>query len=227
MGSMLLVIGALGAVSQAGAEERAPVSTALERLMPADGASASTETKIFTLAGTPIANNITAYADPTGRLVLSSPEGIVEPDGPAPECVQDSPTQVSCIPGYIGAIAGDLGAGNDSFSASSTLPTLIGISLVSQERPLRGGSGRDRIGGGIGGDLIDGGPGRDALLGFGGGDLLRGGAGRDSLSGGGAPDRLLGGPGPDRLDGGAARDLCNGGGGTDVARSCNVTRKVP
>ena len=128
---------------------------------------------------------------------------------------------------YIGAIAGDLGGGDDTFSAQTTLPTLIGISLVSQERPMMGGTGNDRIVGGLGGDLITGGPGHDALLGFGGGDLMRGESGRDSLSGGGSSDMLMGGSGRDKLQGGAARDLCNGGGGHDTAKSCNVTRKVP
>ena len=204
-----------------------PLSTSLEQLKPRGGAGAAANTTIFVLAGTPNANTIDAFGDSTGRLVITSPEGIVEPDGPAPQCVQDSPTQVSCMPGFIGALAGDLGAGNDTFTAQTSLPTLIGISLVSQERPMSGGLGNDRIAAGLGGDLILGGPGNDALLGFGGGDLINGGTGRDSVSGGGAPDNLLGGPGRDKLHGGSGRDLCNGGGGFDTAKSCNVTRKIP
>lgn len=204
-----------------------PLNTSLQRVEPRGGAGAAANTTIFVLAGTPNANTLNASGDSTGRLVITSPEGIVEPDGPAPECVQDSPTQVSCMPGFIGALAGDLGAGNDTFTAQTSLPTLIGISLVSQERPISGGLGNDRITAGLGGDLIRGGPGNDALLGFGGGDLINGEAGRDSVSGGGAPDNVLGGPGPDKLHGGSGRDLCNGGGGVDTAKSCNVTRKIP
>ena len=204
-----------------------PLSTSLHQVKPRGGAGAAANTTIFVLTGTPSANTINAFGDSTGRLVVTSPEGIVEPDGPAPECVQDSPTQVSCMPGFIGALAGDLGAGNDTFSAQKSLRTLIGISLVSQERPLSGGLGNDRISGGLGGDLIRGGPGNDALLGFGGGDLIDGGTGRDRVSGGGASDILLGGPGRDKLHGGSGRDLCNGGGGFDTSESCNVTRKIP
>lgn len=226
---MLLVVGALVAATHSGAAASGPasLSSSLQRAQPTGGASAASDTTIFVLQGTALANNVSVFADSTGRLVITSPEGIIEPDGPAPECVQDSPTQVSCIAGYIGAIAGDLSGGSDSFSASSTLPTLIGISLVSEERPLIGGGGRDRIVGGLGGDLITGGGGQDALLGFGGGDLIRGDRGSDSLSGGGSSDNLMGGAGRDKLDGGAARDLCNGGGGIDTARSCNRTKKIP
>jgi Ca2+-binding RTX toxin-like protein len=222
------VLGAAAYVAPAsGAGEDGPLSTNLQQVKPRGGASAAANTTIFVLAGTPNANTISASGDSTGRLVITSPDGIVEPDGPAPECSQDSPTQVSCMPGFIGALAGDLGAGNDTFTAQTSLPTLIGISLVSQERPMSGGLGNDRIAAGLGGDLILGGPGNDALLGFGGGDLINGETGRDTVSGGGAPDDLLGGAGPDRLHGGSARDLCNGGGGVDTAKSCNVTRRVP
>lgn len=220
-----IVAGAASA-APAGAE-RAPVSSSLQGARPAGLAGASADTTIFVLRGSTIANTVNVFADATGRLVVTSPEGILEPDGQAPECVQDSPTQVSCVPSYIGAIAGDLSSGNDTFTVQATLPTLIGISLVSEERPLVGGPGNDRIVGGLGGDLITGGAGQDALLGFGGGDLIRGEGGRDSLSGGGSSDHLIGGAGDDKLQGGAARDLCHGGGGVDTAKSCNVTRKVP
>lgn len=217
---------ALGSANAAGAGSAA-LTSSLQSARPAGLATASADTTIFVLTGTPTANNVSVFADAGGRLVITSPEGIVEPDGPAPECVQDSPTQVSCMPSYIGAIAGDLSGGDDTFSAQTTLPILIGISLVSEERPMMGGTGNDRIVGGLGGDLITGGGGGDALLGFGGGDLIRGESGRDNLSGGGSSDYLMGGSGPDKMRGGAARDLCHGGGGVDTAKSCNVTRKVP
>lgn len=229
MGWTLLALCALAAPVWAGApsDHPGPIGSSLVRAQPHGGASASTDTTIYLIQGTPAVNNVSAFNDSTGRLVISSPEGITEPDGPAPECIQDSPTQVSCNAGYIGAIAGDLGGGNDVFTASSSMTTLVGISLVSDERAMVGGSGRDRIIGGLGGDLIAGGGGQDALLGYGGGDLIRGDAGKDTISGGGSSDNLIGGSGPDRLDGGAARDLCNGGGGVDSAKSCNVTRKIP
>ena len=217
----------LASATAAGGADRAALTTSLESVQPAGLAGASADTTIFRLDGTWVANNISVFTDAGGRFVVTSPEGVIEPDGTAPECVQDTPTQVSCVPNYIGAIRGDLGGGDDTFTAQATLPTLIGISLASEERPLSGGTGRDRIIGGLGGDLITGGSGADALLGFGGGDLVKGDSGRDSLSGGGSTDSLIGGSGEDRLHGGAARDLCNGGGGVDTAKSCNVTRKVP
>jgi Ca2+-binding RTX toxin-like protein len=224
---LLAACAVVAAVPAATGADRGGLTSSLETAAPARGAHASADTTIFLVRGTPAMNTIIVTGDPTGRLVISSPEGIVEPDGDKPECVQDSPTQVSCMPGFIGAIAGDLGGGSDRFSAQSTLPTLIGISLVSEERPLAGGAGNDVVSGGLGGDLITGGSGRDALAGFGGGDLVRGDAGRDTVSGGGAADNLLGGSGPDKIHGGAGRDLCNGGGGTDAAKSCSATRKIP
>jgi Ca2+-binding RTX toxin-like protein len=229
-GRLALLAGCVAAavtVASPAAAERAPITSSLQSARPAGLAGASATTTIFRISGNPAPNTISVFGDAGGRLVVTSPEGIVEPDGPAPECIQDSPTQVSCLPNYIGAIAGDLSGGSDTFTTQTTLPTLIGISLVSAERPLSGGPGNDRIVGGLGGDLVNGGPGDDALLGFGGGDLLRGESGRDTLSGGGSSDNLMGGSGDDKLQGGASRDLCNGGGGLDTAKSCNVTRKVP
>jgi Ca2+-binding RTX toxin-like protein len=225
-GLALLAACAVTAVAAApAAADAAPLRSTLQRAVPAGLAGASVNTNIFIIRGTTSANTINVFTDATGRLVLVSPEGIAKPD--VPECLQDSPTQVSCAPGYIAAIAGDLSGGSDTFTAQWTLRTMIGISLVSEERSLTGGPGNDRIVGGLAGDLFTGGPGDDALLGFGGGDLIRGESGRDSLSGGGSSDSLIGGSGDDKLQGGASRDLCNGGGGLDTAKSCNVTRKVP
>jgi Ca2+-binding RTX toxin-like protein len=220
-------VAALAVTPAAAGVESVPLSSSLQSVRPAGFAGASASTNIFVLNGTPTANTINVFVDAASRLVVTSPEGIVAPAGEASQCVQDSPTQVSCAPGYIGAIAGDLGSGSDTFTAQWTLQALIGISLVTEERPLAGGPGNDRIVGGLGGDLVTGGPGQDTLLGFGGGDLIRGESGRDTLSGGGSSDNLMGGSGDDKLQGGASRDLCNGGGGVDTAKSCNVTRKVP
>lgn len=221
-----LAVAAAADAPSAGARGDAVESTLVRAAAPS-GAGASGATTIFVIGGTPADNLLSVTADSTGRLVISSPQGITEPDGDAPECVQDSPTQVSCSPGFIGAIAGDLGRGDDTLTAQSTLTTLIGISLVSSERVMTGGPGRDRIVGALGGDLISGGSGKDTLLGFGGADLLRGQAGRDTLSGGGASDKLVGGKGRDAMNGGAAKDLCDGGPGIDTAKNCNATRKVP
>lgn len=217
------------AVSAGAAAPAGPTGSSLRVAAPGGqaGAKAVSTTTIFVITGSAAANSLTAWNDGAGRLVISSPQGILEPDGTKPDCIQDTPTQVSCRPGFIGAIAGDLGPGDDVFETQEPLTTPIGISLVSEQRPLSGGSGRDRISGGRGGDLLDGGAGDDEAFGLGGTDLLRGRGGRDTLSGGAAADSLFGGGGADKLSGGAARDRCNGGGGRDSAKSCNVTRKIP
>ncbi|MGZ5330213.1 MAG: calcium-binding protein [Solirubrobacterales bacterium] len=191
------------------------------------GAVAAESLTVFTIAGTPAPGRINAFAGPSGRLTLVSPEGIVEPDGPSTQCIQDSATQVSCEPGYVDVIAGDLLGGADVFTAAPSLATGIGIDLVGPDRPLSGGPGRDQINGGSGADLLEGGAGPDVLFGAGLTDVLRGGAGKDELRGGGAPDALLGGGGNDRLDGGGGRDSCNGGGGVDRGFSCTASRKIP
>jgi Ca2+-binding RTX toxin-like protein len=197
----------------------APVSTAagpggapgaMATLRAHHGAAASAQsTVVLEIAGQPVDNRIKAFTGVTGRLTLTSPETIQAPSTSGGECAQDSATQISCDPGFVGAIAGTLGAGNDSFAASATLPVLIGLRIGGRTRLLAGGAGRDRLVGGAAGDGLGGGGGADTLL------------------GGGGEDSLLGGSGPDRLNGGAAPDLCNGGGGTDKADSCSVTRKVP
>ncbi len=181
------------------------------------GASASASVNILTLNDQRhIANRISAYTASDGRLVLSAPEGLGDPDGSGPNCSLDnaksgetSATEVSCAPGYIGAIAGDLAGGSDTFDADTRLSVMVGAVVDGQPRPLFGGPGRDRLIGGAQRDLLVGGAGPDALA---------GGAGNDKLVGSGGPDRLVGGPG---------KDSCRGGGGPDTAKSCELIRTIP
>jgi Ca2+-binding RTX toxin-like protein len=135
--------------------------------------------------------------------------------------------EVSCVPGYIGAIVGDLGHGGDTFDADPSLPVMIGGVIDGQVRPLEGGPGRDRLVGGTMGDLLQGDEGSDSMAGGGGQDRLIGGPGADNLSGGTANDWLSGGDGPDKLSGGGGRDACRGAGGMDSAKSCESTRGIP
>ena len=228
----LATAGALAAVpAGAGSGSRtagSPVGTAIERLAGGGGkAGDSGITTIFVIAGTASDNVLSLAADPSDRLVITSPQGIMEPDADRDECRQDSPTQVSCTPGFIDAIAGDLGPGDDSLTAQPSLRVLVGVSLVTEARWMAAGPGRDRISGGAYGDLITGGPGADTLLGFGGDDLIKGETGRDTLFGGADSDKLLGGKGADALRGGPAKDFCHGGPGIDTAKSCNVARRIP
>ncbi len=217
----------LASAAAAGGADRAPLTTSLQSVRPAGLAGASADTTIFGWRdlGREQHQRLRGRGRSPGRS--PPPRGSSSPTGRRPSASRTAPPRSAACPATSGRSAGDLGGGDDTFTAQTTLPTLIGISLVSEERPLSGGTGRDRIIGGLGGDLITGGSGADALLGFGGGDLVRGESGRDSLSGGGSTDSLIGGSGRDKLHGGAARDLCNGGGGVDTAKSCNVTRKVP
>jgi Ca2+-binding RTX toxin-like protein len=221
-----MIAAAAAALPAGGTQRDTAVTSALER-GPARGAAAAETTTIFVLAGTPADNVLNLAADEAGRLVITSPQGITEPDADSDDCRQDSPTQVSCEAGFIDALAGDLGAGDDTLVLQPSLRLLVGVSLVTQDRWMTAGPGADRISGGFEGDLIRGGAGADALLGYGGGDLVSGDAGRDTLAGGAASDKLLGGKGADKLRGGGARDLCNGGPGFDRAKSCNVARKIP
>jgi hypothetical protein len=181
------------------------------------GASASASINVLTLNDQRhIDNRISAYMSSDGRLVLTAPEGLGDPDGSGSSCRLDnaksgesSATQVSCAPGFIGAIVGDLGKGSDTFDADSALPVLIGAVIDGQPRPLFGGPGRDR------------------LIGSAATDLLVGGSGADSLVGGGGNDVLAGTGGNDKLVGGAGRDVCKGGGGTDAAKACEIARGIP
>jgi RTX calcium-binding nonapeptide repeat (4 copies) len=163
-----------------------------------------------------IDNRIIASMASNGRLVLTAPEGLGDPDGSGANCGLDnaktgetSGTEVSCAPGYIGAIVGNLGGGRDTFDADPGLTVMVGALIDGQRRPLSGGPGRDRL---VGGGLAD---------------LLGGGGGPDSIVGGSGNDLLLGGSGSDRLIGGGGRDLCRGAGGRDTGKSCELVRSIP
>ena len=223
---------ALGAPTAAAAS---PGLSASVRAVHGHGATAAAPVNVLTLGDQRgIDNRVNVFADQAGRLTLTAPEGLGDPDGSGASCSLDnakadeaSATQVSCAPGYIGAIVGDLGGGNDSFDADPALGVLIGTVIDGVSRPLSGGPGRDRLVGGALADLLGGAGGGDALIGSSGEDLLIGGAGPDNLAGGAANDVLLGGGGQDKLNGGGGRDLCRGAGGFDSGRGCELARSIP
>jgi hypothetical protein len=212
----LVVLLALAAAAPAAAAARPGVETSVRT---ADGAvaSAMSASNLLTLNDERgIDNRIVAYIAPSGRLVLAAPEGLGDPDGSGSNCKLDdakpgesTAVHVSCAPGYIGAIVGDLGGGNDTFTADSTLGVSVGGMIDGQRRALAGGPGRDRL---VGGSAPD---------------LLAGGAGPDSMFGNGGPDLLLGGGGPDKLHGGRGQDKCKGNAGSDVGKSCEISRSIP
>jgi hypothetical protein len=211
---LLLALAALAAPAAASAQSGVIASVWTAH---APGATASSSVNLLTLNDQRgIDNRISAFIGPTGRLTLTAPEGLGDPDGSGMNCKLDnakpgetSATEVSCTPGYIGAIVGDLGVGSDTFVEDPSLGVQAGAVIDGQRRALAGGPGRDRLVGGAAGDL------------------LAGGAGPDSLIGAGGPDLLLGGAGADKLFGGAGKDKCKGNAGTDRGADCEFSRSIP
>lgn len=101
----------------------------------------------------------------------------------------------------------NMGDGDDSFTATGNLASLISITVD-------GGAGNDTINGGNGKDTLLGGAGNDNLSGGDGNDLVVGGQGADTASLGAGNDvfRWDQGDGSDHVDGGAGSDemLFNG-----------------
>jgi len=213
---VVAVLAAVWAFAPASASVR-PGLTDSVRTVHGRGASASASINVLTLSDQRhIDNRITASMAADGRLVLSAPEGLGDPDGSGVNCRLDnaklgetSAPEVSCAPGYIGAVVGDLGGGSDTFDADGALTVMVGAVIDGQFRPLFGG------------------PGRDHLIGGAQSDLLVGGSGADSVSGGSGNDLVVGGGGSDKLVGGPGRDVCRGSGGVDTAKACEVLRGIP
>jgi Ca2+-binding RTX toxin-like protein len=230
----LALLAAGAAIVPAAATARSGVTAAVWTIH-GRGATRSTSMNVMTVHDyRGIDNRISAFTGATGRLTLTAPEGLGDPDGSGSACSLDNSKpgestaqQVSCAPGYIGAIVGDLDRGSDTFDADPSFPVMIGAVIDGQRRPLSGGPGRDRLVGGALGDLLDGGGGPDSLAGGAGQDHLAGGPGADNLSGGAGNDGLFGGGGPDKLSGGGGRDLCRGAGGIDAAKGCEIARSIP
>lgn len=172
------------------------------------GARTAATLNTLTITGKPVDGRINVYSGATGRLTIVSPEGVNSPAG-VTQCTQDSATQVSCDPGFIGAINAHLLEGNDTFKVNPALRVIFGVPIAGRKQPLDGGPGRDRIIGGAAADHLAGGSGPDVVVGNGGGDLLEGNAGRD------------------KLRGGAGKDFCNGGAGIDSAKNCTASKWVP
>jgi hypothetical protein len=230
----LAALTAVAAIAPVTASAQPAVTTAVWTIH-GHGAQSSSSMNVMTVNDfRGIDNRISLFTGPTGRTVLTAPEGLGDPDGSGSACALDNAKpgestaqEVSCAPGYIGAIVGDLGRGSDTLDADPTFPVMIGAVIDGQVRPLEGGPGRDRMVGGAVADLLKGNRGADSLAGGGGQDHVIGGPGADNLSGGGANDWLLGGGGPDKLSSGGGKDVCKGGGARDVSKSCEVARGIP
>src|SRR3954469_5553616 len=169
---LLGVLAATAAVAPAAASARPGVTDAIWTVH-GPGASAAASVNVLTLSDQRrIDNRISAFIGADGRLVLTAPEGLGDPDGSGASCSlhnakpsETSATEVSCAAGYIGAIVGDLGGGADTFDADPGLSVMLGGVIDGQPRPLMGGPGRDRLVGGALPDLLVGGGGPDSVIG--------------------------------------------------------------
>jgi Ca2+-binding RTX toxin-like protein len=108
-----------------------------------------------------------------------------------------------------------LGAGNDSFDAS-TCAIPVHVDGEAGNDTILGGSGNDCLIGGLDNDSIAGNLGCDSISGSGGKDTLDGGPGSDRIDGGKSNDILHGGSSNDRLIGGDGNDQLYGEGGDDA-----------
>ena len=231
---VLAALTAAAAIAPAAASARPGVAAEVWTLH-GRGATSASPMNVLTLNDfRAIDNRLSVFMGPTGRLTLTAPEGLGDPDGSGSACALDNAKpgdstapEVSCAPGYIGAIVGDLGRGGDTLDADPSLPVMIGDVIDGDARPLDGGPGRDRLIGGAMADLLEGSSGPDSIAGGGGEDRVVGGPGADNLSGGSAGDWLIGGGGPDKLSGAGGRDVCKGGGALDVGKSCETARGIP
>jgi Ca2+-binding RTX toxin-like protein len=230
LGAMAVALAVVPAAASARAGVLAEVWT-----VHGHGATSSASMNVLTLNDyRDIDNRISLFTGATGRLTMTAPEGLSDPDGSGSACSLDNAKpgestaqEVSCAPGYIGAVVGDLGRGSDTLDTDPSLPVMIGGVIDGQTRSFDGGPGRDRLVGGAASDLLMGEGGSDSLAGGGGQDQLIGGAGADNISGGPGADWLSGGGGPDKLSGGGGKDRCRGGGGVDSAKSCEFATGIP
>jgi hypothetical protein len=196
-----------GAGAGAGDLAESTSTTALAKGQPR-GATAAASLNTLTITGKPVDGRIMVFLDVAGRLTITSPEGVTAPAG-VTQCTQDSATQISCDPGFLGAINAQLLEGNDTFKAHPALRVVFGVPIAGRKQPLDGGPGRDRIVGAAAADHLAGGSGPDNVIGNAGGDFLEGNAGKD------------------KLKGGAGRDFCSGGTGSDTAKNCAAAKSIP
>ena len=104
--------------------------------------------------------------------------------------------------------------GNDSFTNSTTLPSVIDGG--DGDDILTGGGGDDFILGGKGQDTIYGKEGNDTMIGSAGSDTMSGGGGNDLMKGESGMDLVYGDEGDDRLYGGPDSDWIHGDLGQDL-----------
>jgi len=190
---------------------------------PALAATVSTDGTTISVAGGGEANNVIVSAGIDGATVeVTDAAGLQAGAG----CVHnESFGKVEC-PVPAGAIAVDLGAGDDtlgvlSFASGASLDGKVSASL---------GEGNDTFKGSEFGESVSGGGGVDTLEGEQGDDTLDGGPGDDKLDGDRGADTLRGGDGNDTFDpdgyasaGEWAADVVDGGAGVDTVDIYNAS----
>jgi Ca2+-binding RTX toxin-like protein len=133
-----------------------------------------------------------------------------------------SPAPFSIDIGSTENLSVNMGGGDDNFSTSGDLASLISITVD-------GGAGNDTIHGSNGADRLLGGAGDDSLFGGAGDDTLTGGQGTDHVFGEAGNDTMIWNPGDgtDVLEGGDGIDtaVVNGGNGDEIfTATANGTR---
>jgi hypothetical protein len=126
-----------------------------------------------------------------------------------PGCTPAGAQRVVCAVHGDGAVAVQLGDGND-----------VVVSQVPLPFGVHGGLGDDGIVLSAGNDAVDGGAGADTIDAGGGDDAVDGGAGADTLDAGGGDDSLAGGAGVDSLAGGAGADTLRARDGAAEPLAC-------
>jgi len=107
------------------------------------------------------------------------------------------------------------GSGNDTFHLVDGDSLPAGLTLISIETTILGGSGSPTIFGSSGNDTLIGSTANELLVGQSGNDTLLGNDGDDTLAGGPGDDTLIGGSGSDLISGGSNNDVLVGGSGID------------
>ena len=141
------------------------------------------------------------------------------PQAAADEPPAPPPGPAATTPTCRGAAATVVSTGRKKIKGTRGDDVIVG---TGGKDKIRGRGGDDTICASGGNDRVNAGPGSDEVRGAGGRDKLKGGGGEDKLKGGGGNDRLNGGGGKDRLNGGPGRDRLKGGPGED---RCGGKRK--
>lgn len=174
------------------------------------------ESTSLIVTGNDGSDNATVSVGGGAYVVQGEPGGnAVLPGDPDSSCTRDSATNSVSCHGSVSSILASLGAGNDSFAMSESVPA--GVSAI-----VDGGKGSDTLQGGRGNDTIYAGDDHDP-------DTIEGGGGDDVLYGvnifhprrDSGPTKMSGGPGDDLLIGGQPcdGDLFDGGPGDNDSAS--------